>query len=160
MQIFDFNKNREVSDWKITNDVVMGGKSEGHFIQDENGHGVFKGNVSLENGGGFSSVSYQFEPIGVKQYSKVILSLKGDGKMYQFRVKSDRTQRHSYNYKFVTNGNWQTFEIPLVKLYPIFRGRKLDLPNFSENIISEITFLITNKSEQSFELKITSISLE
>lgn len=40
--------------WKIVTDNVMGGISEGAF-QCQQGIGIFHGNISLENRGGFSS---------------------------------------------------------------------------------------------------------
>jgi hypothetical protein len=43
-------------------------------------------------------------------------------------------------------------------LYPVFRGKNLDLPNFEGTIVSEIT-LIGNKKE-SFELLIDAIVVE
>jgi len=50
---FDFNHNTNISDWKIIDDVVMGGKSNGKFNIDSDGNGVFSGDVSLDNNGGF-----------------------------------------------------------------------------------------------------------
>ncbi|MDY7395449.1 CIA30 family protein [Aureibaculum sp. 2210JD6-5] len=160
MQIFDFNNNSDISDWQITNDDVMGGKSSGQFVLDGNGNGVFKGEVSLENNGGFSSVKYKFEPKSIEDNTRVVLKLKGDGKTYQFRVKSDTGQRHSYIYKFETTGEWETLKISLSELYPVFRGRKLDLPNFSNNKLVETAFLIANGKNESFQLKIASIGLK
>ena len=88
--IFDFNNNANISDWKIVDDVVMGGRSNGTFKIDSDGNGVFSGEVSLENNGGFSSVQYLFEKINTTRDSKVIIRLKGDGKEYQFRIKNNR----------------------------------------------------------------------
>ena len=88
MKIFDFNKTSNIDNWKVIDDVVMGGKSSGTFYLNKEGKGVFKGSVSLENNGGFSSVKYQFKEIKIKQYSKIVLKIKGDGKTYQFRLKS------------------------------------------------------------------------
>ena len=48
-------------------DVVMGGKSSGSFALSPEGHGVFKGAVSLENNGGFSSLRYNCEKTTVKK---------------------------------------------------------------------------------------------
>jgi hypothetical protein len=45
-------------------------------------------------------------------------------------------------------------------MYPSFRGRKLDKPNFSEDYIEEIAFLIGNKSEEKFQLLIDKIELK
>ena len=51
-------------------------------------------------------------------------------------------------------------EISLSNMYPSFRGRKLALPNFSSKNIEEITFLIGNKKEESFQLEIDKIYLK
>ena len=80
--IYDFNKNSSSRDWRIIDDGVMGGLSQGKFSIDAEGNGVFAGNVSLENNGGFSSVRYQFEKIKVTKTSKIRILLKGDGKEY------------------------------------------------------------------------------
>ena len=53
-----------------------------------------------------------------------------------------------------------TIEIPFSELYPTFRGRRLQQPNFEGEYISEISLLIGNKKEQSFELLIDKIELE
>ncbi len=159
MILFDFNKNSELINWRVVDDVVMGGRSDGHLEINAEGHGVFYGKVSLENNGGFSSVRHQFEPQAVKQFSKVKIRLKGDGKAYQFRVKSDLYDRHSYIYNFETNGDWETIEIPLSEMMPRFRGRQLDMPNYPSEILAEIAFLIANKKAESFKLEIDQISL-
>jgi hypothetical protein len=77
--IYDFNKNSFPKDWRIIDDGVMGGLSQGSFSVDADGNGVFAGTVSLENNGGFSSVRYQCEKIKVTKDSKVRIRLKGDG---------------------------------------------------------------------------------
>jgi NADH dehydrogenase [ubiquinone] 1 alpha subcomplex assembly factor 1 len=58
--IFDFNKKSDLQDWIIVDDVVMGGRSSSTFKLDKDGLGVFEGNISLENNGGFSSLRYRF----------------------------------------------------------------------------------------------------
>ena len=50
-------------------------------------------------------------------------------------------------------------EISLKSMYPSFRGRRLDLPNFSQNHIEEITFLVANKKNENFKLLIDIIEL-
>lgn len=157
--IFDFNQNSELDNWKVVDDVVMGGESSGFIDLSPDGHGVFHGSVSLANNGGFSSVRHQFNRLSTEDHSKVVLRIKGDGKQYQFRVKPDAKIRYWYVFTFSTNGDWQEIEIPLREMYPSFRGRKLDQPNFSENHLEEIAFLIANKKEESFELLIDKIEL-
>ena len=157
--IFDFNKSAEIQNWLIVDDVVMGGKSSGTFNLNADGFGVFEGNISLDNNGGFSSVRYRFEKTLVKEYSTVHIKLRGDGKKYQFRIKAKSGDYYSYISPFQTTGEWQEIEIPLKDMYPSFRGRKLDQPNFSDDYIEEITFLIGNKKEEDFQLLIAKIEL-
>lgn len=160
MTIFDFSSTSDISDWKIVDDVVMGGRSDGHFKINDDGHGDYSGKVSLENNGGFSSLHYEFESIDTKAYSKFILKIKGDGKPYQFRVKDKRSHRYSYIFQFSTSGAWQTIEIPFSEMSAAFRGRSVDIPNFEGAHMEEIAFLIGNKKEETFQLLIDSISLE
>lgn len=158
--IYNFNKNASASDWKILDDVVMGGQSSGQFSLDADGHGVFEGTVSLENNGGFSSVRHQFDKIAVTKTSKVLLRLKGDGKDYQFRIKDRNGNYFSYITTFKTSGEWETVEIKLAELYPSFRGRKLNLPNFESDSFEEIVFLIGNKKNESFKLVLDKVELK
>ena len=157
--IFDFNHTAPVNDWVVVDDVVMGGRSTGQFKIDSEGHGVYSGNVSLENNGGFSSLRYQFEKIRTHENSKIVIRLKGDGKQYQFRVKSNRNTYYSYTTTFKTSGDWENIIIDLKDMYPSFRGRTLNMPHFNENSIEELVFLIGNKKNESFELVLDRIDI-
>jgi len=158
--IFDFNKKSDVRDWVIVDDVVMGGASSGTFKLNADGFGVFEGSISLDNNGGFSSVRYRFEKIQVKKYTKIVIKLQGDGKNYQCRIKTNSEDYYAYIAPFSTSGEWQEVEIPLKDMYPSFRGRRLDKPNFSDDHIEEITFLIGNKKKEQFKLLIDKIELQ
>jgi len=160
MTIFDFNENSSLTNWNIVDDVVMGGRSDGNFRINNDGHGEFFGKVSIENNGGFSSIRYNFKKIDSHNYSKFVLRLKGDGKNYQFRVKDNTYNRYSYISEFKTTGEWQTIEIPYNKMYASFRGYRLDIPNFKGDQMQEIAFLISNKKQEEFRLFIDSISIE
>jgi len=156
--IFNFSKTANIENWVIVDDVVMGGKSNGDFKLDD-GNGMFYGQISLENNGGFSSVRYRGTPIDIKGHTKIILRIKGDGKRYQFRVKESTQQRYSYVTYIKTSGNWETIEINLRDLYAKFRGRTLDIPNFAGDTIAELGFLFGNKKAEDFKLLIDFIEL-
>jgi NADH dehydrogenase [ubiquinone] 1 alpha subcomplex assembly factor 1 len=158
--LYDFNKDASAKDWRIIDDVVMGGQSNGRFLIDADGNGVFQGVVSLENNGGFSSVRYQFDETEVTKNSKILIRLKGDGKAYQFRIKDKSNNYFSYITTFETSGEWQTIEIKLADLYPSFRGRKLNLPNFEAASFEEMVFLIGNGKNESFKLMLDKIELQ
>ncbi len=157
--LFDFNEKSDPLEWKIIDDVVMGGISNGNFKIDANGNGVFYGNVSTENNGGFSSVRYQTKAIDVHSFSKISIHLKGDGKSYQFRIKNEVNANFSYITTFETSGEWETVTLNLKDLYPSFRGQTLNLPNFDGTLIAEIVFLIGNKKDESFALTLDKIEL-
>lgn len=157
--LFDFEVNKNYEDWMIVDDAVMGGRSAGQFSVDEQGIGVFHGNVSLENNGGFSSLRYNPETVDVSDYSKLQLYIKGDGKRYQFRVKTDSYDRHAYIHYFETDGSWQKVTIDMSEMFPTYRGRKLDMPNYPGEALSELAFLISNKQAEEFRLEIRRISL-
>ena len=158
--IFDFNKKSDLRDWIIVDDVVMGGRSLSTFKLNENGFGVFEGNISIENNGGFSSLRYRFLKKTIKAFTQVKIHLRGDGKKYQFRIKSNSADYYSYIAPFLTSGEWQEIVIPLEDMYPSFRGRRLNQPNFSSDYIEELNFLIGNKKSESFKLLIDKIVLE
>lgn len=157
--IFDFNKDSDLQDWIIVNDNVMGGESLGILELSADGFGVFEGSISLENNGGFSSVRYQFKKINVKEYTKIIVRLRGDGKKYQLRIKPTSGNYYSYVAPFSTSGEWQEIEIHLKDMYPTFRGRKLDRHNFSDDSIEEIALFMGNKKSEKFKLLIDKIEL-
>ena len=103
--IFDFNTNTNPRDWKIVDDGVMGGISKSIITLDQDGNGIFEGHVSLENNGGFSSVRHQFKTVDVSKSQRFILRIQGDGKSYQFRVKSQLNEYYSYKFDFRTNNS-------------------------------------------------------
>lgn len=157
--IYDFEKDSDLKGWIVEDDVVMGGRSSGELSINDEGNAVFEGYVSLENNGGFSSIQYKFPKIEVSDFSKAVITLKGDGKDYQFRVKSDLQNYYSYISSFSTSNEWQKIEIDFKDMHPSFRGRKLDLPNYQGEYMEEVRFLIGNKKSENFRLLIDKIEL-
>ena len=158
--LFNFSNPAAMRGWQIEDDGVMGGISKGTFTRDPAGHAVFSGNVSLDNNGGFSSVQCYFDPIDVSSFRTAVIRFKGDGKNYRFIVESEKDARHYYVANFETTGDWQDFEIPLRKMYPVRRGDRLDLPDYPGKTMAQIRFMIANGRAESFRLEIASIALE
>lgn len=157
--VFEFNKNSDLKPWGVVNDVVMGGESKGNLSLDKNGNGVFSGHVSIKNNGGFSSIQCALNPINVQNYNSISLKIKGDGSIFQFRIKHSQSDRYSYTYEFQTTKQWETVVILLDEMVPSFRGLKLNLPHFNKPSIEQIGVLKASKSETHFELLLQSISL-
>ena len=160
MTLFDFSKTTKIKQWHILDDNVMGGRSKGKFRVSNNGYGEFYGKISLDNNGGFSSLRYTFDTIDSSRYKIFIVSLKGDGRPYQFRVKNNRHNRFSYIYVFETSGEWETIEIPFDKMHPSFRGKRLNASNFDGLQMEEVAILIGNKKAEDFKIRINKISLK
>jgi len=160
MTLFNFDSKSDISNWRIVDDVVMGGRSNWYFKINDSGNGIFLGDVSLENNGGFSMVQYGFDTKKVSNYTKVCIKLKGDGKTYQFRIKENNSDYYSYVTSFETSKDWETIEITFNSMYPAFRGRKLDDANYSGEQMEMIAFLIGNKKAEAFNLEIDSIILK
>lgn len=159
MTLFDFSEDSKTDGWQIVNDGVMGGLSRGNLTV-RDGIGRFEGKVSTDNNGGFTMVRFQFDRKKVSSSGAFILKLKGDGKEYQFRAKSNTDQMHSYVHSFKTTGDWQEIEIPFKVMQPRFRGRELDQPNYPGDHLEEIAFLIGNKKPEDFLLLLKSLKVE
>ncbi|BAO56494.1 hypothetical protein NMS_2485 [Nonlabens marinus S1-08] len=158
--IFDFSKDSDISNWRIEDDRVMGGISQGKFELSDQGHGHFYGNVTVESNGGFSSVQNNSVDVEVDPSQSLQIKVKGDGNTYQFRVQPSNSARESYIKEFKTNGEWQTIKVKLSDMEPTYRGRDLDMPNFNFDQIKHLRFMIgTKKVDQKFELFIDSIEL-
>lgn len=160
MTLFDFTPKSDISDWRTVDDTVMGGRSDGHFRLNENGHGEYSGRVSLENNGGFSSLRYRMPTIRIEGKMKVRIRLRGGGERYQFRTKTSDYDRHSYVTYFETSGEWEEIVLELKTMAPQFRGRSLDMENYPAEMLSEIAILIGNKKEQEFKLELDWLRLE
>ncbi|WP_246144077.1 CIA30 family protein [Neolewinella aurantiaca] len=160
MIIFDFTPDADLTNWRTVDDTVMGGVSEGSFGLSEDGHGLYTGHVSLDNNGGFSSLRYRMPGTRIDGFTKAVIRLKGDGRAYQFRTKTNEDHRHSYVYNFQTSGEWEEVEIELRAMKPQWRGRRLDREDYPAEVLSEVAILIGNKQEEDFRLELDWIRLE
>jgi len=73
------------------------------------------------------------------------------------RIKNRAGDYYSYIAYFTTTGEWHDIRIPLKDMYPSFRGRTLDMPNFEGGKIEEFALLIGNKREEAFSIEIDKI---
>ena len=109
--------------WRIVNDDVMGGVSKSALTLDSSSDILFKGYVSMEKNVGFASCSHNFSDTKLDKTKAIKLKIKGDGKIYQFRVGTSESYA-SYCYDFQTAKNkWIEIDIPTEKLIPKIRGR-------------------------------------
>jgi NADH dehydrogenase [ubiquinone] 1 alpha subcomplex assembly factor 1 len=159
-EIYTFSTQKNIKEWRIVNDGVMGGISKSYLALTDANYGQFSGHVSLANNGGFASMQLNTAIELGEERECIVLRIKGDGKRYEFRLKGEISQSESYVHQFATSGEWENIKLPIREFYPQFRGRKLNIPNFNFNTIEQMSFLIANKQEEDFEILIDWIGLE
>ncbi len=155
--IFDFINESEIGYWRIVNDGVMGGLSTSEIVYTDGNTAIFRGIVSLENNGGFASTRTIPRSYELDGHDGILIRVKGDGKKYQFRVRTnDRFDGISYRYQFTTELNtWMIIDIPFHECVPVFRGRILgDVEAILPEEIQQLGFLISNKQAGKFQLEI------
>lgn len=158
--IFSFSNESILKEWRIVNDDVMGGISKSNLIINNDGHGFFFGNISTSYNGGFASIRYNCKRQYLNEYKNLVLKIKGDKKEYQLRIKSSLGDYFSYVYPFKTSGEWEFITIPLNRMHPSYRGKKLNMKNFNKNYFEQISFLISNNKNENFNILIDRIILE
>lgn len=156
-EIYNFSSNQTSNEWRIINDVVMGGISKSNFTINDDSTATFNGVLSAENNGGFASARSYIKGKEYAGYKGVIIRILGDGLTYSLRFRTDNNfDGMAYQAKFVTEKQvWIEHKIPFSNFKPTFRGRTLDnKPMLTSENISQIGIMITDKQFGPFELKI------
>jgi monofunctional biosynthetic peptidoglycan transglycosylase len=158
--LIDFTDDDESHCWIAINDGVMGGISQSGLQLSPSATGIFNGHLSLENNGGFASIRRRSNDYHLKGCSGIMLNVKGDGRTYQFRVKTDdQYDGIAYRTLFTTDAqNWQTLALPFNSFCASFRGRLIpNAPVLDPKKIRQISFLLADKQQGAFCLEIASI---
>lgn len=152
MENFDSNN---LLNWNIVNDSVMGGRSQATLKLINNTYANFKGYLSLQNNGGFSSIRAYYPP-DLTNVKSIVLKVRGDGRKYNFRIRGNTGNWASYTHSFDTvEGEWNEIELKIDDFYPVYRGYTLkNMPQLSEVIIKEIGIMLSDKIEGSFSIDI------
>jgi hypothetical protein len=156
LMLFDFSGPSEI-EWTTINDVVMGGVSNSTFKILSDSTALFSGSVSLENNGGFASVRTVPQLHDLRDHQGIILRIKGDGKRYSFRIRTDPDfDGIAYRTDFKTEKDkWMEIILPFSDFEPVFRGRILrNVPPLEKDTIYQFGFLIADKQTGPFALQI------
>ncbi len=143
--------------WSAENDGVMGGVSTGGAVI-RDGTLVFTGSLSLENNGGFAQVQIQDLGFDLSGKEGVKLRVMGDGRTYELRLATNarhRGSRIAYSAGFITEaGEWTEVEVRFADLKPSHHGNALEGPPIDLSQVEEMSFLIGDKREGPFSLKV------
>jgi NADH dehydrogenase [ubiquinone] 1 alpha subcomplex assembly factor 1 len=155
--LYNFANSEELNEWLIVNDGVMGGLSLSWLSHSKNQSALYQGRVSLENNGGFASTRTRPKDYQLAGYTGIVLRIKGDGKTYQFRIRTNnRFDGASYRHEFATEKDkWITVKIPFSDFVPVFRGRVLrNVGPIDASNIQQLGILIAGKQTGPFAIEI------
>ena len=156
--LIDFTDAEEIHRWMVINDDVMGGISQSRIELSPAATALFCGQLALENNGGFASIRRRADNYNLDGSTGVMLKVKGDGRTYQFRLKTDdQYDGIAYRSLFTTYARqWQTITLPFDSFNASFRGRLVPgAPVLNPEQIKQIGFLLAGKQPGSFRLEIS-----
>ncbi|MDH4157911.1 MAG: CIA30 family protein [candidate division Zixibacteria bacterium] len=159
--LFEFVDSSEAGRWMAVNDDVMGGVSKGWASPTEDSCLLFSGSISLENNGGFASFRSQPTDFNLGGYRGIRIRVKGDGRIYQFRLRTDRNlDGVAYKHEFETVDNtWIELDLPFASFVATYRGRTLpDFKPVEAGDIKQLGFLLADKEAGPFSLKVDKIA--
>ncbi|MGR5153390.1 CIA30 family protein [Photobacterium swingsii] len=159
--MIDLTQPHEHQQWKATNDNVMGGISQGQLTFDSESS-RFWGEITLDNNGGFSSISRAIDPLPF-EVDRVAVSFIGDGRRYQLRLATWKNgNRITYKHEFITNKDQQQVKVlDLNKFQAVFRGRLIsNAPELTAQDIKQVGVLIADKQPGPFTLNLIQIRFQ
>ncbi len=154
----DFNKTRSAGTWMNVNDGVMGGVSRGgHRVSPEHTL-VFKGEISLENNGGFSSIRTSGETLDLSGYDGLEIKVKGDGRMYYLTTRASGRRMLAFWSPIQTvKGEWQVLRVPFDAFYATYMGKTIPVMKLNTKKVTSVGLMLYDKKAGPFALEVDSI---
>ncbi len=159
--VLDFRQSGNTQDWYVLCDSVMGGVSTARASQNENSIQI-KGDVSLENNGGFASFRSPYSDFALGEFTHVKIKYRSTGMRMGFTLNWNREFWLPY-FKYVlpiTDGEWETAEILLndFKTYRLEQVQSDKINPARLNDIIRFGFITSEKRAGSFEFEIQEIT--
>ena len=148
-------------DWYPLNDGVMGGVSVGG-IKRVGDNLVYKGQLSLENNGGFSTVRANVNKQEGDATGVMIKVMGSEGRAFKLNLgkSSSDWNLNTWTYIMDVTNEWQTIKVPFDSFKHEIMGKA---PNTVESImagdIEKVSLSISDKKTEPFELTIGAIEL-
>lgn len=158
----DFGAERGGKDWYVVNDGVMGGSSSSSITFTDESM-IFKGDVSLQNNGGFASVRSSRKEMDLYHYKTVTIRFRSPNinRVFALRLNNnDVYYRPSYNFKFQSKSEgWQELTTNLTDFKETILGRETGKTIAQEKLkkLIRIGIMLNDKKEGPFTLEIDSI---
>ncbi len=157
--VASFESDDVLKSWTSVNDGVMGGVSKGGFTRSDQGTLLFKGELSLENNGGFASIRMKPTDLDLSGTNTLVVKAKGDGRTYWIDLRAkDQMAASSYRaYLPTTAGEWKEVRVPLADFKLQAFGRELPIKPLDPASVASIGFTLADKKAGAFELEIASV---
>lgn len=133
-RLFSFAAPEAAAGWRVVNDDVMGGRSEGR-VDAAGDRLVFAGTTNTD-GGGFSSARCPLDAPGLEAppdlgaFDGLAVRVRGDGRGYELDVRTgERVGRMTVAYRAPLGapaGAWHVARVPFGAFRASARGRALD----------------------------------
>jgi transforming growth factor-beta-induced protein len=151
-------KEADALGWRVVDDSVMGGLSQGKIQISKDGILNFNGKLSLKNNGGFSSLRSGNLDLDLSGAEGLVARVKGDGRTYKMRFNTDarfRSREVSFSADFKTQKDeWVEVKVPFDDFSASFRGMSLKREAFDPSKIRRIGLLLGDKKAGPFELQV------
>ena len=160
---FDFGIEKSGEEWNVMNDGVMGGLSEGVASLNENSL-LLKGNISLANNGGFSSIRSPWGKKDLGAYDEVSIRYRSSGQVVAMSFEIYRRWWRPYYLLDLqpTDDEWKTVTLPLSSAKEISvvapTGKSLTPEKLSK--ILRIGFMTHEKKASPFEFEVDYVRFE
>lgn len=157
--LLDFTRAETASRFAPIDDAVMGGRSASR-LEPADGYAVFRGVVSLAEGGGFASVRSAPGRFDLGDAQGVWLRVRGDGRAYKLNLRTEAGfDGVTYQAAFLPPaGAWGVVTLPFTAFRPRFRGRPAEgAPPLDPSRIATIGFLVSDRQEGPFRLEIAAV---
>lgn len=153
----DFESPDVARNWKTVNDNVMGGRSKGGPSFN---HGIltFTGSTNT-NGGGFSSVRSNPNPIDLTGNTGLLMRVRGDGRTYKVSLRTDVSRGRwevPFRSDFQTlDGVWLEVYVPFDSFTPTIMGQRLNNPPALDPAeVRSMGFMIYDQQDGPFVLEV------
>ncbi len=153
MMLFDFD-GADAAQWRVENDGVMGGRSQG-FAQVEEGTLMFTGEVVTE-GGGFTSVRAARQA-DLSGYDGIELRVRGGGRTFELDVDDgtrSRGREVSRRGPFPTSDSWETVRVPFASLEESAHGQPVNVAPLDRSAVKSIGIYIIDGKDGPFRLEV------
>jgi hypothetical protein len=123
------------SPWRLVTDQVMGGVSKGSMFREVvagRAAILMRGDVSLQNNGGFIQIALDLSPRGgvadASAWGGIELDVFGNGQEYGVHLRTDALARpwQSYRQAFIASAEWRTVQLPFDRFVPYRTEARLD----------------------------------